>query len=113
MTPNLTVALALCLFGGFLAGLGVFLSGLARVSTKIHLSNPLLQPPTFRTLMAVVPVIFLGLLALLFIGLKLVSAITWSWWWVVSPLWIPAAVFFTIALGSGLVLLVYKLFSRT
>jgi hypothetical protein len=30
---------------------------------------------------------FAGALALLFIGLKLGHAITWSWWWVLSPLW--------------------------
>jgi hypothetical protein len=29
-----------------------------------------------------------GLLAVLFIGLKLTGHITWSWWWVLSPLWI-------------------------
>jgi hypothetical protein len=29
-----------------------------------------------------------GLLAVLFIGLKLTGYITWSWWWVLSPLWI-------------------------
>jgi hypothetical protein len=30
---------------------------------------------------------FLGLLAVLFIGLKLTGYITWSWWWVLAPLW--------------------------
>lgn len=29
------------------------------------------------------------LLLLLFIGLKLTGHIAWSWWWVLSPLWIP------------------------
>ena len=32
---------------------------------------------------------FCGLLTILFIGLKLGSVIAWSWWWVLSPLWIP------------------------
>jgi hypothetical protein len=32
--------------------------------------------------------IFIPLLTVLFIGLKLVGSITWSWWWVLSPLWI-------------------------
>ena len=31
---------------------------------------------------------FLGMLAILFIGLKLADVIDWSWWWVLSPLWI-------------------------
>lgn len=29
---------------------------------------------------------FLGLLTILFIGLKLGNVITWSWFWVLSPL---------------------------
>lgn len=37
---------------------------------------------------------FLGLLAILFIGLKLTGYITWSWWWVLAPLWIPVAIVF-------------------
>ena len=32
---------------------------------------------------------FPGMLAILFIGLKLGGVIDWSWWWVLSPLWIP------------------------
>lgn len=30
---------------------------------------------------------FLGLLAVLFIGLKLTGYIDWSWWWVLAPIW--------------------------
>jgi membrane protein YdbS with pleckstrin-like domain len=33
---------------------------------------------------------FVGLLTILFIGLKLTDFISWSWWWVLSPLWISA-----------------------
>ena len=33
---------------------------------------------------------FIGLLTLLFIGLKLIGYIAWSWVWVLSPLWISA-----------------------
>lgn len=36
---------------------------------------------------------FPGLLAILFIALKLTGYITWSWWWVLSPLWIGAIIF--------------------
>ena len=32
---------------------------------------------------------FCGLLALVFIVLKLLGKIDWSWIWVLSPLWIP------------------------
>lgn len=34
---------------------------------------------------------FASLLTVLFIGLKLTGYIAWSWWWVLSPLWISAA----------------------
>lgn len=32
---------------------------------------------------------FCGLLTIVFIVLKLMNYITWSWLWVLSPLWIP------------------------
>ena len=32
---------------------------------------------------------FLDLLTLVFIALKLTGYIDWSWWWVLSPIWIP------------------------
>ena len=31
-----------------------------------------------------------SVLTMIFIVLKLVGVITWSWWWVLSPLWIGA-----------------------
>lgn len=30
------------------------------------------------------------LLTVLFVALKLLGKISWSWWWVLSPLWISA-----------------------
>ena len=30
-----------------------------------------------------------GLLGVLFVALKLLDKIDWSWWWVLSPFWIP------------------------
>lgn len=32
---------------------------------------------------------FMGMLAIVFIALKLMKVITWSWWWVLAPLWAP------------------------
>ena len=32
---------------------------------------------------------FSGLLALIFIVLKLTNVINWSWLWVLSPIWLP------------------------
>lgn len=35
---------------------------------------------------------FAGMLAILFIGLKIAGIIHWSWWWVLSPIWIPVII---------------------
>lgn len=47
---------------------------------------------------------FLGLLSIAFIVLKLTGVISWSWWWVLAPLWGPlalfAALFVLILLGK-------------
>lgn len=45
---------------------------------------------------------FFGLLALIFITLKLTGFISWSWLWVLAPIWILAA----ITVGILLILLV-------
>lgn len=44
----------------------------------------------------------LGLLGVLFIGLKLTGHITWSWWWVLAPFWggIVLAVGFLVILAA-------------
>ena len=42
---------------------------------------------------------FTGLLALVFITLKLTGHIDWSWWWVLAPLWGGVALFLLILLG--------------
>ena len=41
---------------------------------------------------------FVGLLTILFIALKLTGHITWSWWWVLSPIWISGLIIFALAL---------------
>lgn len=35
---------------------------------------------------------FLDLLLVAFIVLKICKVITWSWWWVLAPLWVPLAI---------------------
>ena len=45
---------------------------------------------------------FTGLLTLLFIALKLLNKIDWSWWWVLSPIWISAS----IVLGIIVIILI-------
>lgn len=44
---------------------------------------------------------FTCLLAILFIGLKLTGYIDWSWWWVLSPIWIPFALVIVVLLFAG------------
>lgn len=51
---------------------------------------------------------FLGMLTILFIGLKLTNYIDWSWWWVLSPLWIPVAIVLVIFAVLGLAVLFTK-----
>lgn len=51
--------------------------------------------------------IFLSLLTVLFIGLKLTGHIDWSWWWVLSPFWIPVA----LALAVVVIIALIKTFA--
>ncbi len=39
---------------------------------------------------------FFGLLTILFITLKLIGYIDWSWWWVLAPLYMPIAIIISI-----------------
>lgn len=39
-----------------------------------------------------------GLLGIVFIVLRLCKVITWSWWWVLSPFWIPVAIYVLCAI---------------
>ena len=34
---------------------------------------------------------FCDILCIVFVVLKLTKVISWSWWWVLSPVWIPVA----------------------
>ena len=43
---------------------------------------------------------FVGLLTIVFITLKLINKITWSWWWVLSPVWIITVLAILIILIS-------------
>lgn len=45
------------------------------------------------------------ILTLIFVCLKLTGVIAWSWWWVISPLWI-AFLFWTVLLVGVVALLV-------
>ena len=43
-----------------------------------------------------------GVLLVVFIVLKLCEVIAWSWWWVLSPLWIPIAVWLVLVVIAGI-----------
>jgi len=48
---------------------------------------------------------FTGLLTIVFVTLKLTGVIDWSWWWVLSPIWISLLfillVFLIVAIVMG------------
>ncbi|MCD5310894.1 hypothetical protein [Kineosporia babensis] len=46
---------------------------------------------------------FVGLLTVAFVVLKLTDVIAWSWWWVLSPIWISWGLAFLILIVGGLV----------
>jgi hypothetical protein len=41
---------------------------------------------------------FASVLTLIFVVLKLVGVISWSWWWVLSPIWIGAIIAIVVIL---------------
>ena len=47
--------------------------------------------------------ITLSLLLVLFVGLKLAGIISWSWWWVLSPIWMPL-----LLLGLFIIFIIFK-----
>ena len=51
---------------------------------------------------------FVGLLTTAFVVLKLCGVIDWSWWWVVSPVWITAIIAFVLLGIAGTIYLIAK-----
>jgi len=48
----------------------------------------------------------LELLTIVFVTLKLIGKIDWSWWWILSPIWIFLALFiiiFLLILSYGII----------
>lgn len=43
-----------------------------------------------------------GVLTIVFVVLKLVGTISWSWWWVLSPLWIATGLWIVLVLIFGI-----------
>lgn len=51
-----------------------------------------LKPITINKTIVRKSISFPQLLTILFVALKLTNNIDWSWWWVLSPLWLPIVV---------------------
>ena len=51
---------------------------------------------------------FTGLLAILFIALKLTGYITWSWLWVLAPIWITFIFVVFVIIIAGIVIIANK-----
>jgi hypothetical protein len=52
-------------------------------------------------------------LTLLFIGLKLTHQIDWSWWWVLSPLWLGVAFILLILVIVAIAALITEVVERS
>ena len=53
-----------------------------------------------------------GLLTVAFIVLKLCKVISWSWLWVLAPIWIPLAIALSILLITWIVTGIVNKFSK-
>ncbi len=51
---------------------------------------------------------FSGALTILFIAFKLTSIINWSWWWVLSPIWISIGIWFVILFFAFVIMLIIR-----
>jgi len=52
---------------------------------------------------------FTGALTILFIGLKLTHVINWSWWWVLSPIWISFSILLVMVLILAVAAIIEKI----
>jgi len=51
---------------------------------------------------------FTGMLQIVFIVLKLTKVISWSWLWVLSPIWISAGIVIVILIIYGIIWAILK-----
>ena len=49
-----------------------------------------------------------GILTIVFIALKLLGKIDWSWWWVLSPLWISTIITLIVLIILMLIIIIIK-----
>ena len=48
------------------------------------------------------------MLTFIFVILKLTNSIDWSWWWVLSPLWLPLVLVLTVLALTAIFVLIFK-----
>jgi fatty acid desaturase len=63
-----------------------------------HIEQNVIKQSQFKTMSSSSSsggISFTGALTILFIGLKLGNVINWSWWWVLSPIWISLLIVIT------------------
>ena len=53
-----------------------------------------------------------GLLGVVFVTLKLLGKITWSWWWVTAPFWGGLAILIVILAIVGVAAIILKIFDK-
>ena len=51
---------------------------------------------------------FTSALQIVFITLKLIGFINWSWWWVLSPTWISIVAILVVALVAAIIVFIDK-----
>jgi len=56
---------------------------------------------------------FLSMLQILFIGFKIGMIIEWSWWWVLSPIWLTPLVLTLVLITAIVFYVVRNIFSVT
>jgi hypothetical protein len=54
----------------------------------------------------------LTILFLIFLTLKLTGHITWSWWWVTSPLWLPWGIVMSLVIIFMLAIFIKQLIKK-
>ena len=47
-------------------------------------------------------------LFIVFLILKLTGTITWSWWWITAPLWIPIGICIVFLVLTGIIMALDK-----
>jgi hypothetical protein len=77
------------------------------MNVTYHVGMPQARPPrkpAWKTFLQVAAILVLPV----FLVLKLTSAVGWSWWWVMSPLWITVFIAVLVAAAVALGYLIIK-----